>query len=140
MNHHKLNKKSLEVFLPAPFEDIEKTKIEVHYLGYYLRWVPQESYYYAVENLGFKPRPFRSAGTYAKYHSIDDKMDDLHFYTTFIKFGIGRATYDVFQEIRNDHLSIEEGKKLIKKYDGEFPKRYFKDILNYLNFIKAFIS
>lgn len=136
VNQHKLNKKSLEVFLPAPFEDIEKSKIEVHYLGYYLRWVPQESYYYAVENLGFKPRPFRSAGTYAKYHSIDDKMDDLHFYTTFIKFGIGRATYDVFQEIRNDHLSIEEGKKLIKKYDGEFPRRYFKDILNYLNLSK----
>ena len=51
--------------------------------------------------------------------SIDDKIDDLHFYTTFIKFGIGRASYDVFQEIRNDHLTIDEGKKLIKKYDGE---------------------
>ena len=34
------------------------------------------------------------------------------------------ATYDVFQEIRNDHLSIEEGKKLIKKYEN-----FQKDIL-----------
>ena len=34
---------------------------------------------------------------------------------------IGRATYDVSQEIRNDHLDTEEGKKLIEKYDGEFP-------------------
>ena len=59
-------------------------------------------------------------------------MDDLHFYTLFTKFGIGRATYDVSQEIRNDHLSVEEGKKLIKKYDGEFPSRYFKEILEYL--------
>ena len=133
IDNYKVDKKSLEVFLPSSTDDIEKSKIEVHYLGYYLRWVPQESYYYAVENLNFKPRPFRSAGTYAKYHSIDDKMDDLHFYTTFIKFGIGRASYDVFQEIRNDHLTIEEGKKLIKKYDGEFPKRYFNDILDYLN-------
>ena len=133
VDNYKVRKKSLDMFLPSSIKDLEESKVEVHYLGYYLRWVPQESYYYAVENLGFKPRPFRSAGTYAKYHSIDDKMDDLHFYTTFIKFGIGRASYDVFQEIRNDHLSVEEGRKLIKKYDGEFPNRYFKDIIKYLN-------
>ena len=34
---------------------------------------------------------------------LTDKIDDLHFYTLFIKFGIGRAPYDVSQEIRNDH-------------------------------------
>ena len=54
-------------------------------------------------------------------------------YTLFIKFGIGRATYDVSQEIRSDHLTIEEGKKLIDKYDGEFPKRYFNEIMKYLD-------
>jgi hypothetical protein len=32
-------------------------------------------------------------GSYSKYSSIDDKIDDFHYYTTFIKFGIGRATY-----------------------------------------------
>ena len=36
-------------------------------------------------------------------------------YTTYIKFGIGRATYDVSQELRNGHLSIEEGKKLMSE-------------------------
>ena len=80
----------------------------------------------------FRPRPFRTQGTYSKYNSIDDKIDDLHYYTTFIKFGIGRATYDVSQEIRNDHLSIDEGKRLIKKYDGEFPDKYFYEIMKYL--------
>ena len=55
----------------------------------------------------------------------------MHYYTTFIKFGIGRATYDVSQELRNEHLTIDEGKKLIKKYDGEFPKRYFDEIIKY---------
>ena len=65
-------------------------------------------------------------------------MDDLHFFTLFTKFGIGRATYDVSQEIRNEHLNIEEGKKLIKKYDGEFPSRYFKEILDYLNLKKNY--
>ena len=47
-------------------------------MGYYLKWTPQEVYYYAVENTNFKARPFRTQGTYSKYNSIDDKIDDLH--------------------------------------------------------------
>ncbi|MBD3272120.1 MAG: N-acetyl sugar amidotransferase [Elusimicrobia bacterium] len=120
-------------FLPAGYHELEHSKIEVHYLGYYIKWVPQEAYYYAVEHTGFKARPFRTQGTYSKYNSIDDKIDDLHYYTTFIKFGIGRATYDASQEIRNKHLTRTEGQALVKRFDGEFPDRYFNEIMEYLD-------
>ena len=123
----------LKSFLPPTVEELEKSKIEVHYLGYYLKWTPQEVYYYAVENTGFKARPFRTQGTYSKYNSIDDKIDDFHYYTTYIKFGIGRTTYDASQEIRNKHISREEAVALVKKYDGEFPDNYFLDVMNYLD-------
>lgn len=119
-------------FLPADANELERSNIEVHYLGYYLKWTPQEVYYYASENTGFKARPFRTQGTYSKYNSIDDKIDDLHYYTTYIKFGIGRATYDASQEIRNSHLTREEGVALVKKFDGEFPDRYFNEVMEYL--------
>jgi N-acetyl sugar amidotransferase len=120
-------------FLPASTQEMQGKDIQVHYLGYYLRWTPQEVYYYAVENTGFKARPFRTQGTYSKYNSIDDKIDDLHYYTTFIKFGIGRATYDASQEIRNNHLTREEGVALVKRFDGEFPDKYFNEIMEYLD-------
>ncbi len=123
----------LKYYLPLSSEDFKKTKIEIHYLGYYLKWVPQEAYYYASENTGFNARPFRTEGTYSKYNSIDDKIDDLHHYTRYIKFGIGRATTDSCQEIRNNHITREEAKLLVKKFDGEFPRRYFKEIMNYLD-------
>ena len=135
---YSLKKKNLDIFLPPPVKALDNIPLEVHYLGYYINWIPQETFYYAVENCGFRPRPFRTQGTYSKYNSIDDKIDDLHYYTIFIKFGIGRATYDVAQELRNDHLSIEEGKKLIKKYEGEFPNRYFTEIMKYLNINKNY--
>lgn len=122
----------LMAFLPSDYSELEQSSIEVHYLGYYLKWTPQEAYYYAVENTGFQARPFRTQGTYSKYNSIDDKIDDLHYYTTFIKFGIGRATYDASQEIRNRHLTTEEGMALVKRFDGEFPDRYFQEIMHYL--------
>jgi N-acetyl sugar amidotransferase len=122
----------LMTFLPQPSAEYEKTNIQIHYLGYYLRWIPQEAYYYAVEHIDFKARPFRTQGTYSKYNSIDDKIDDLHYYTTFIKYGIGRATYDASQEIRNKHITREEGLALVKRFDGEFPDRYFDEIMSYL--------
>ena len=129
---HELSLNDLTLFLPPTIESLEKAKIEVHYLGYYLRWTPQEVFYYASENTGFKPRPFRTQGSYSKYNSIDDKIDDLHFYTTYIKFGIGRATYEGSQEIRNKHITRDEGILLVKKYDGEFPDKYFQEIMDYL--------
>lgn len=129
---HGLKLSDLKVFLPAPVEELKNGNIEVHYLGYYLKWNPQEVYYYAVENTGFKARPFRTQGTYSKYSGIDDKIDDLHFYTTHVKFGIGRATYDASQEIRNNHITRDEGVALVKKFDGEFPDRYFNEIMEYL--------
>lgn len=127
-----LKDEDLLTFLPPSEQELSTKNIEVHYLGYYLKWTPQEVYYYAVENTGFKARPFRTQGTYSKYNSIDDKIDDLHYYTTFIKFGIGRATYDASQEIRNKHITREEGQALVKRFDGEFPDRYFNEIMEYL--------
>ncbi|MCX6056658.1 MAG: N-acetyl sugar amidotransferase, partial [Chloroflexi bacterium] len=91
----------LTAYLPADYDALQRSDLEVHYLGYYLKWTPQEAYYYAVENTGFQARPFRTEGTYSKYNSIDDKIDDLHYYTTYMKFGLGRASYDASQEIRN---------------------------------------
>ena len=127
-----LSLNDLMTYLPAPADELEKGKIEVHYLGYYLKWTPQEVYYYAVENTGFQARPFRTEGTYSKYNSIDDKIDDLHYYTTWIKFGLGRATYDASQEIRNKHLKREEGVQLVRRFDGEFPARYFQQVMDYI--------
>ena len=122
----------LSPYFPPDYREIERASVDVRYLGYYIRWTPQEAYYYAVEHTGFQPRPFRTAGTYSKYNSIDDKIDDLHYYTTFIKFGIGRATYDASQEIRNKHLTREEGVALVHRFDGEFSERYFQEVMDHL--------
>lgn len=130
------NKFSLNDFapyIPPSIDYLENKKVEVHYLGYYLKWDPQECYYYAVQNTGFEANGERTEGTYSKYSSIDDQIDMFHYYTTLVKFGIGRATYDAAQEIRNNKITRQEGVQLVRKYDQEFPKKYFNEFLSYIS-------
>jgi N-acetyl sugar amidotransferase len=122
----------LNAYLPLAAGD-SSPNTQVHYLGYYLKWHPQSAYYYAVEHGGFIPSPERTPGTYSKYNSIDDKIDDLHYYTTGVKFGIGRATYDAAQEIRSGDITREEGVALVNRFDHEFPSRFMPELMAYLS-------
>ena len=128
-----VDQNDLQPYLPADPTQIADNNVEVHYLGYYLKWHPQSCYYYAVEHGGFQASPERTAGTYSKYNSIDDRIDDLHYYTTGIKFGIGRATYDAAQEVRSGDLDRDEGVALIKRFDHEYPERFSDELFAYLS-------
>ncbi|MFA5150000.1 MAG: N-acetyl sugar amidotransferase [Candidatus Omnitrophota bacterium] len=132
-----IDKRDLNPYLPIVPERLKGTGTQVHYLGYYLKWDPQECYYYAAEHTGFQPNTERTEGSYSKYSSIDDRIDPLHYYTTLVKFGIGRATYDAAQEIRNKKITREEGVALVHRYDTEFPSKYFKELLEYMGIDEA---
>ena len=123
----------LRPYLPISNTEARDKNIRVLYLGYFEKWHPQSLYYFATDHGGFTPSPTRNTGTYSRYASIDDKFDDLHFHTAFIKFGVGRASHDATQEVRSGDLSYEESKALIQKYDGEFPDRWIDELLAYMS-------
>ena len=122
----------IKPYLPVNPHDLHKTGTELHFLGYYKKWHPQEEYYYAVENTNFLPNDERTEGSHSKYSGLDDKFDWLNFHTTYIKYGIGRCTYDTAQEVRNGDITREEGIALIKRFDGEYPKKYIQDCCEYM--------
>jgi len=122
----------LKLYMPLRSKDLNNHKLKVEFLGWYLKWDPQEIYYYASENCGFEPDPQRTDGTYGRYSGLDDKFEWLHYYCAYVKFGIGRCRYDASQEIRSGHITREEAVSLCKKYEGEIPKRYFKECLEYM--------
>jgi N-acetyl sugar amidotransferase len=130
---YNLTQNELLPYFPADKSAIKKVGTTVHYLGYYLKWDPQECFYYAAENTGFQTNTERTEGSYSKYSSIDDRMDPFHYFTTLVKFGIGRATYDASQEVRNKKITRAEGVALVKRFDTEFPIKYFKQVLEYMD-------
>jgi N-acetyl sugar amidotransferase len=123
------------IFYETPsVEELERVGIKGKYFySYFHKWTPQENFYYCVENTGFKPNPERSEGTYSKYASLDDKMDGFHYFMRYIKLGLGRCMEDAAHEIRDGHLTREEGIALMSRYEGEFPQKYFNEFLEYLD-------
>ena len=108
-----LTKHDLWIYLPPG-----PVNVEQHALGKFIRWQPQAAYYFAVEH-GFEANAERTEGTYSRYNSVDDRCDPIHYFAMHAKWGIGRATHDASQEIRNGHLTREEGVALVHQYDGE---------------------
>ncbi|MDB2548537.1 N-acetyl sugar amidotransferase [Paracoccaceae bacterium] len=130
---HGISDAALAPYLPLTENEFHECGIEAHYLGGFVPWVPQECYYFAVDKVGFSPNDQRTEGTYSRYNSIDDKLDGFHYWCGFVKFGIGRCTHEASQEVRHSHISRDEAVSLVRKYDGEFPSRFFGDVLDYLD-------
>ena len=124
----------LSFYRPPDIAEMRQLGVEFHWFSYYKKWLPQENYYYASEYTGFQANPAgRSEGTYSKYASLDDQTDGFHYYLAFIKFGIGRATSDAAHEVRDGHIVREEAAALVQRFDGEFPNRWFREFLQYLD-------
>lgn len=128
---HGISEQDVAKYMAPKSEELDQLGAELHFYSYYRMWTPQENYYYCAEHTGFTANPERSESTYSKYASIDDKLDGFHFYLAYIKFGLARVVSDTAHEIRDGHLTREEGVRLVQKYDGEFPSKYFKDFLEY---------
>lgn len=128
---HGVSERDLHLFKAPAYDQVLSNRTEIHFFGYYRFWDPQENFYYCTEHTGFTPNPERSEGTYSKYASLDDRIDGFHYHLGFIKFGIGRATSDSAHEIRDGKITREEGIALVRRYDGEFPKKYYRDFLDY---------
>lgn len=128
---HGVSHGDLKPFMAPAYKDIVANNTTIHFYGYYHFWDPQENFYYCQEHTGFEANTERSEGTYSKYASLDDKIDGFHYYLAYVKFGIGRTTSDTAHEIRDDKIDRDEGIALIRRYDGEFPSKYFHDFLEY---------
>jgi N-acetyl sugar amidotransferase len=122
---------------PYIYPDIEKIKIKgitAYYFAYFNKWSMYDNYYYIKDKLDFYTHPNgRTTGTFTDFDSLDDKMDPLYYYMQYIKFGFGRAVRDASRLIQNGHLTREEGLVLARKYDSEFPREFFDEVLEYLD-------
>lgn len=134
---HGIQSHQLNPYTPPRIQELNKNRIDAHYFSYYENWSPERNYKIARKVVGFSPDPQgRSEGTFIDYAGLDDKTNSFHYYMGLIKFGIGRATADASRQIREGHITRDEGVHFVREYDDEFPSRYYKEFLDYLGINK----
>jgi len=122
-------------------EEVAKANIHALYFAYFFRWSMKENYDYISSKIDFMTnRNGRTDGTFTDFDSLDDKIDNFYYYMQFIKFGFGRCTRDVCRHIQNNQMTREEGLRLVREYDHEFPKTNIAENLEYLELTKSELS
>ena len=125
---------------PYVYPDVRKVlevDVKAFYFSHFFPWDVVENTRYAEQHLGFEgvndEFGARSDGSFENRDSIDDMIDDLDYFMMDVKFSFGRATRFASRMIQNGHLTREQGLEYARQYDGEFPRRYIKQICDYLS-------
>lgn len=126
------SEKELYFWLYPTLEEAKKANLAITHFSFFENWDPYHHYLVAKEKCGLKERSDASVGTYTNFAQTDTFLYDLHSYLMFLKFGFGRCTADVGIDIRRGALEREQGKHLVKKFDGHYPpEEYIKIYCDY---------
>lgn len=129
--------KDLYWFLHPSREELLRLKPEVCHWSYFEDFVNYKHYLVAKEKLGLQERPNRSIGTYDNFSATDTDIIWLYFYLMYLKFGFGRTTSEVGNDIRRGAMTRSQGLTLVRKYDGEFPEGHIDSYLRYYEMTRA---
>lgn len=123
----------LNPYIYPDMEKIRRAGVKAMYFSYFFKWSSYENYLYIKDKFDFHTCPAgRTEGTFTDFDSLDDKVDNAYYYLQYIKFGFGRAVRDASRMIQNRQLTREEGLKLARKYDHEYPGLFLREVLEYL--------
>lgn len=125
---------------PTP-EEVAGVSVKALYFSYFFKWSSYENYLYVKDKYNFRTcAEGRTEGTFTNFDSLDDKADNLYYYMQYIKFGFGRAVRDASRMIQNRQLTRAQGLDFARQYDHEFPARYLREMLEYLQLTKEEFS
>lgn len=123
-----IERRHLKPYIYPSDEEINEVGIRGIFLGQYLKYNIYKEIE-IVEKLGFSRNPELKEGTYTDWENLDTKYTGMHDYFKWIKYGFGRATDHASIDIRAGRITREEGLKLVKRYEGKIPLKYFEDFL-----------
>ena len=125
---------------PTETEFAEKN-INIIYLGWFLgdwsfRSNSLASAYYGLSIRTDNPE---NTGDISNVSSLDEDWVFMNQMIKYLKFGFGKTTEFINEEIRNGYISREDAIKLVEEFDGKCSDLYIKDFCDYLGITrKAF--
>ena len=115
-------------------DEMRDANLRITFLGYYWRqWsLVDNGNFAALRGLEIRSEPPEDIGETYGVTSLDEDWVSLNQMIKYYKFGFGRMTDYVNENIRLGRITREEGIRLVEKYDGKCSPKYIASFCDYL--------
>ena len=136
---NEIKKKHVLPYIYPSDEEMEKANLRIIYLGYFMNnWTRLENGIWAgLHGLQVREKNPIETGDIFGVDSLDEDWVALNQMIKYYKFGFGKATEMVSEEIRYRNLAREKAIELVKLYDGACSN---ESILSFCSFIDITIE
>jgi len=129
-----VTERELTAFQHPTAEEFRQSGMRVVYMSDYVFWDSRMTAEFAIKRgLAVRtPDEIKGTGGYWDFEQLDDEMPIISHLLKYIKFGYGRATDQACRDIRNGHITREEGLALADEFDGQINPEYIRRYCDYI--------
>ena len=130
-------KKKISIF-PYKYptsSEFKKKKIKIIFLGWFWKdWsLKQNAKISIVNGLEIREKKFKNYGDIFRVTSLDEDWVTFNQLIKYYKYGFGRATDYINEDIRMGIISRADGIKIVKKFDGKYSDRIIENFCKFIN-------
>ncbi len=114
-------------------EELDEVGVIGIFLGTYFPWNAM-SQVETIKKHGFLVKEDGPVeGCYHNYENLDCKLNVVHTYLKYLKFGFGKATDHLCLDIRHGRITREAALEAMEQFDGTKPNKDLKEICKYFD-------
>ena len=115
-------------------KEMEDANLRITFLGYFWKdWsLVDNGIFSALRGLEIRNEKPWEIGDPVGITSLDEDWVTLNQMIKYLKFGFGRISDYVNEDIRNGRLTRDEGIELVEKYDGTCSNKYIESFSDYI--------
>lgn len=115
--------------------EMDNADLQIVFLGYFWEdWsLLDNANFAALRGLEVRNEPPEILGDTYGVTSLDEDWVGMNQMIKYLKFGFGRMSDYVNEDLRRGSISREEGIELLKKYDGKVGDQYIDSFCKYIN-------
>lgn len=115
-------------------EEMENANLRITFLGYFWKdWsLMDNGNFAALRGLDIRSEPPQMIGDYMGITALDEDWTPMNQMIKYLKYGFGRITDYVNEDIRLGRLTREEAIVLVEKYDGNCAPEYIQSFCDFI--------
>ncbi len=129
-----ISEQDLILYRYSSDEEMQMGQLRVLYLGYYIRdfWKRSNGEFSIAHGMKIRTDPPEDIGDITGHEALDEDFVFINQRFKYLKFGFGKVTEQVCEEMRLGAMDRATAIDLVEKYDGACASRYIKRFCRYV--------